>query len=88
MARWAAEKVWADVEGGPRTLWLRFTIDGPGYMLTKPESKPQGGVWQRLALIDIEDAMRIAQRGPRGWPALCLLADKIEAVLAPKKAPE
>lgn len=76
VARWAAAKVWE--ESHDRVLWLRLTLDGPGYMLTEPDKKPLGGIWDRIALIDVEDAMRIAQRGPRGWPALCRLAEKIE----------
>jgi len=79
VARWAASKVQGDAR--PQSLWLRITIDGPGYMLTEPEEKPQAGLWSRVALIDAEDAMRIAQGGPRGWPALCRLAEKVEGAL-------
>ena len=81
VARWAATKVWDDAES--RMLWLRINLEGPGYMLTQPEGSPRGGVWRKVALIDVEDAMRISQRGPRGWPALCRLAEKIEEALPP-----
>lgn len=81
VARWAASKVWDEAES--RILWLRINLEGPGYMLTLPEREPRGGMWTRVALIDVEDAMRIAQRGPRGWPALCRLAEKIEEALPP-----
>jgi hypothetical protein len=81
VARWAAAKVWEEAES--RLLWLRINLEGPGYMLTDVEREPRGGMWTRVALIDVEDAMRIAQRGPRGWPALCRLAEKIEEVLPP-----
>lgn len=79
VARWAAARVWDDA--APKALWVRINFDGPGYMLTDPEKEPQAGLWSKVALIDVEDAMRIAQRGPRGWPALCRLAEKIEGVL-------
>jgi hypothetical protein len=81
VARWAAAKVFDAAE--TRLLWLRVTLEGPGYMLTPPGTAPRGGVWQRVALVDVEDAMRISQRGPRGWPALCRLAEKIEEALPP-----
>lgn len=76
VARWAAERVWK--EDATRILWVRVNLDGPGYMLTDPKSPPRAGLWTQVALIDLEDAMRIAQRGPRGWPALCRLVEKIE----------
>lgn len=79
VARWAAERVWADAE--PRTLWVRRNLDGTGFMLTDPEAPPRGGVWTRVVTLDVDDAERIAQRGPRGWPALVRLAEAVEDAL-------
>lgn len=91
VARWAAEKVYHAFESATnlgntdqvfsQCLWVRTTLDGPGFMLTAPEQKPRGGLWTKIAVVDIEDATRIVQRGPRGWPALCRLVEKIEEVL-------
>lgn len=81
VARWAAAKVSAGDD--VKTLWTRRTLDGPGYMLTKPEESPRSGMWNRVAVITVEDAMNIAQRAPRGWPALCRLSEKIEMFLVP-----
>lgn len=79
VARWAAARVWEDAQN--KVLWVRVNFDGPGYMLTDVDKQPQAGLWTRVALVDVEDAMRIAQRGPRGWPALCRLAEKVEEAL-------
>lgn len=81
VARWAAARVYAECSG-PHALWVRVTaIDGPGFMLTGVKTQPKSGLWTKVALIDEEDAARIAQRGHRGWPALCRLAEKIEEQL-------
>lgn len=80
VARWTAERIClSDLTS--QCLWLRYTLDGPGFMLTPPNDKPRGGLWTSVATISREDAERIMQRGPRGWPALCRLSEKIEAVL-------
>lgn len=78
VARWAADRVYDDAAS--KFLWVRTTIDGPGYMLTELR-EPRGGMWTRVCLVDLDDAARIAQRGPHGWPALCRLAERIEETL-------
>lgn len=76
VARWAATRVWEDAES--KVLWIRVNVDGPGYMLTDVGKEPRAGLWRRIALIDVEDAMRITQRGMRGYPALLRLAEKVD----------
>lgn len=65
-----------------KALWARKTFDGLGFMLTENAGvPPRSGLWSYVATIDAEDADRIQQRGPRGWPALCRLSEKIEEAL-------
>jgi hypothetical protein len=76
VARWAASKTIEEHQ----ILWMRPTLNGPGWMLTSGPM-PRGGIWTRVCLILTDDAARIRERGPRGWPALCRLAEAIEDIL-------
>jgi hypothetical protein len=79
IARWAAER--AVDASTPQRLWQRSTIDGVGFMLTGLTEAPRAGLWKGVIDLDLEDAHRIARRGPRGWPALVRVADQIATVL-------
>lgn len=93
VARWAAYRVQESAMEPGRSeddydgkLWLRGDLlNGIGYMLTPICEEPKSGMWTFVAMIHLEDAKRIMERGPRGWPTLCRLAETIEITLQSQK---
>ena len=79
IALWAAER--ALVADASCRLWQSTTIDGMGFMVTALTEQPRTGLWTGVIDLDLEDAHRIARRGPRGWPAMVRVADQIAGIL-------
>lgn len=79
IALWASER--ALEASVPQRLWQRATLDGVGFMLTGLGERPRAGLWTGVVDLDLEDAHRIARRGPRGWPAMVRIADQIATAL-------
>lgn len=77
VARWASRQVIEQDQN--LAIWFRQTLDGTGFMLTGPPfHPPKSGTWTYVTTLCYEDAERINNRGPRGWPALCRLCEKLE----------
>lgn len=79
VARWAAKRAYDDASD--KILWLKVNVSGPGYMLTDVNESPRAGIWTRVVKVELEEAGRITQGGPKAWPALVRLTEKIGSVL-------
>lgn len=83
LARWAIARV--DELGRDQALWLRVTLDGPGWVLTESERHPpKGGTgWSCVATIDTDTAYRVCSAQRDAWTKLVNLGQKIAIALGP-----
>ena len=97
VAQWFADVVSSQPdEDKLKHLWVRITLDGPGYMVTEGSwnpSKmswtpvaPKSGVWRLVSFLNHSDAVLIHEKQPRGWPRMCVVMEHIKDILDERKS--